>query len=122
MTQKTQARSPIMEAVHEAAADLHRHEFIDQRRMRKYELMCLEPVTGYDAQKIRSLRERYQLSQSVVRALPEGGKLWTAVTEGQALGTIYVHDARALWAKGTPGQAARVGQAHGDCRWPGWST
>ena len=50
-TQKTPARSPIMEAVHEAAADLHRHEFIDQRRMRKYDLMCLEPVTGVSAYK-----------------------------------------------------------------------
>ena len=68
-TQKTRARSPIMEAVHEAAADLHRHGFIDQRRMRKYDLICLEPVTGYDAQKIRSLRERYQLSQSVLASL-----------------------------------------------------
>ena len=66
---KTRAISPIMQAAHEAASDLHRLGFIDQRRMRKYDLMCLEPVTGYDAQKIRSLRERYQLSQSVLASL-----------------------------------------------------
>ena len=48
VAQKMPARSPIMKAVHEAAADLHRHGFIDQHRMRKYDLMCLEPVTGHD--------------------------------------------------------------------------
>lgn len=37
--------------------------------MRKYDALCLEPVTEFDAQKIRSLRERYQLSQSVLASL-----------------------------------------------------
>ncbi len=68
-TQKTKARSPIMEAVHDAATDLHRLGFIDQRKMRKYDALCLEPVTEFDAEKIRLLRDRYQLSQSVLASL-----------------------------------------------------
>ena len=58
-----------METVHEAAADLHKLGLIDQRKMRKYNLLCLEPVNSYDAQKIRLLREQYQLSQSVLASL-----------------------------------------------------
>lgn len=68
-TQKAKTRSPIMEAVHEAATDLHRLGFIDQRKMRKYDALCLEPVTEFDAEKIRLLRDRYQLSQSVLASL-----------------------------------------------------
>lgn len=68
-TQKAKARSPIMEAVHDAATDLHRLGFIDQRKMRKYDALCLEPVTEFDAEKIRLLRDRYQLSQSVLASL-----------------------------------------------------
>ncbi len=66
---KPKARTPIMEAVHEAATDLHRLGFIDQRKMRKYDALCIEPVSEFDAEKIRSLRERYQLSQSVLASL-----------------------------------------------------
>ncbi|WP_442594966.1 helix-turn-helix domain-containing protein [Parapusillimonas sp. JC17] len=68
-TQKAKAHSPIMEAVHDAATDLHRLGFIDQRKMRKYDALCLEPVTEFDAEKIRLLRDRYQLSQSVLASL-----------------------------------------------------
>lgn len=68
-SQKNKARSPIMEAVHDAATDLHRLGFIDQRKMRKYDVLCFEPVTDFDAEKIRSLRARYQLSQSVLASL-----------------------------------------------------
>lgn len=64
---KTQSR--ILEAVHEAAVDLHRLGFIDQRKMRKYDLLCLEPLPTYDSAKIRSLRDRYQISQSVLASL-----------------------------------------------------
>lgn len=69
MKAKTKAKSRILEAVHETAADLHRLGFIDQHRMRKYDALCLEPVPEYDSEKIRSLRERYQLSQSTLASL-----------------------------------------------------
>ena len=68
-THTAKVRSPIMEAVHEGATDLHRLGFIDQRKMRKYDALCLTPVADFDAEKIRSLRQRYQISQSVLAAL-----------------------------------------------------
>ncbi len=69
MTKKNKAQSRILEAVHETATDLHRLGFIDQRKMRKYDALCLDPIPGYDSEKIRSLRERHQLSQVVLASL-----------------------------------------------------
>jgi putative transcriptional regulator len=66
---KTKAKSPIMEAVHETAVDLHRLGFIDQRKMRKYEALCLDPIPAYNSEQIRTLRDRYQLSQAVLASL-----------------------------------------------------
>ncbi|RPE76840.1 hypothetical protein [Vulcaniibacterium tengchongense] len=42
----------ILEAVHETARDLHRLGFIDKRKMRKYDALCLAPVHEYDADKV----------------------------------------------------------------------
>lgn len=69
MTSKTKAKSRILEAVHETASDLHRLGFIDMRKMRKFEALCLEPVPQYDSEKIRALREQFQLSQAVLAAI-----------------------------------------------------
>ncbi|MEI6303989.1 MAG: DNA-binding transcriptional regulator [Betaproteobacteria bacterium] len=69
MTTKSKAKTPILEAVHETAADLHRLGFIDIRKMRKFDVLCLEPVPEYDSKKIRALRDHLQLSQSVLAAL-----------------------------------------------------
>lgn len=69
MTAKTKAKSLILDAVHETAGDLHRLGFIDQRKMRKYDALCLAPIPEYDSEKIRSLRDRYQLSQAVLASL-----------------------------------------------------
>lgn len=66
---KSTARSPLLQAVHDTAVDLDRHGFIDKRRMQKIEALCLEPVPAYDSASIRALRERFQLSQSVLAAL-----------------------------------------------------
>lgn len=65
----TKAKSRISEAVHETAVDLHRLGFIDKRKMRKYDALCLDPIPEYDSEKIRSLRDRYQLSQAVLASL-----------------------------------------------------
>lgn len=62
-------KSDILEAVHETASDLHRQEFIDQRKMRQYDALCLEPISDYDSEKIRSLRVRYKISQAVLASL-----------------------------------------------------
>lgn len=69
MTKKTSAKSRILEAVHETASDLHHLGFIDQRKMRKYDALCLDPIPEYDSKKIRALRDRYQLSQTVLASL-----------------------------------------------------
>ncbi|MBI2432793.1 MAG: helix-turn-helix domain-containing protein [Candidatus Hydrogenedentes bacterium] len=57
--------SRILEEVGETARDLYDAGFIDKRRMREYEALCLPPVPAYSARKIRALRQRNQLSQAV---------------------------------------------------------
>lgn len=69
MTVKTKPKSRIMDAVHEGAADLHRLGFIDKRKMRKYDVLCLEPVQTYDAEKVKALRDRLHLSQVVLASV-----------------------------------------------------
>lgn len=69
MTTKTKATSRILEAVHETAHDLHDAGFIDMRSMHRYDALCLEPVPGYSGEQIRSLRERYKISQAVFAAV-----------------------------------------------------
>lgn len=69
MTAKPKAASRILDAVHETATDLHEGGLIDMRRMRKYDVLCLAPVPEYSAQKIRDLRARNNLSQTVLAAV-----------------------------------------------------
>ena len=69
MTKKTRTKSRILEAVHETASDLRRLGFIDKRKMRKFDALCLDPVPAYDSEKIRALRDHLQLSQSVLAAV-----------------------------------------------------
>lgn len=68
MATKPKAKSRLLEAVHETAADLHQLGFIDKRKMQKYEALCLEPVPEYSASKIKALRARFNLSQTVLAA------------------------------------------------------
>ena len=69
MTSKRKTKSPIFEAVHETASDLHRLGFIDKRKMRKFDVLCLAPIPDYDSKKIRELREQLQLSQAVLASI-----------------------------------------------------
>lgn len=69
MAIKTKPKSRIFEAVHETAADLHRLEFIDKRKMLKYNALGLEPVPPYQSERIRALRESLKLSQAVLAAV-----------------------------------------------------
>jgi putative transcriptional regulator len=66
---RLQRGSAILDAVHETAVDLHSHGFIDQRKMRKFDLLCQVPIAGYDSVKIRALRARFNLSQSVLASV-----------------------------------------------------
>jgi putative transcriptional regulator len=69
MATKPKIKSPIFAAVHETASDLHRLGFIDMRKMRKYDALCLDAVPDYDSDKIRALREHLQLSQAVLASV-----------------------------------------------------
>ncbi|MGE0157136.1 MAG: helix-turn-helix domain-containing protein [Geobacter sp.] len=61
--------SQILAAVHETASDLHRLGFIDKRSMDKYEALCIPAVTDYTPDQIKTLRERYRISQAVLASM-----------------------------------------------------
>ncbi|MCL5796751.1 MAG: DNA-binding transcriptional regulator [Gammaproteobacteria bacterium] len=65
----TQYKSSIMESVHETAKGLYAGGAINKATMSKYDLMCLKPVEAYDAQKIKSLRQRLELSQALLSSI-----------------------------------------------------
>ena len=69
MTIKTKAKSQILDAVYETAADLHHLGLIDKRKMQKYAILCFEPIPAYDSKKIRALRAHLQVSQVVFAAV-----------------------------------------------------
>lgn len=54
--------------MHETARDLQQAGFIDMRRMRQYDALCLKPVSAYSSRKIRALRDRHRLSQADLAA------------------------------------------------------
>jgi len=62
-------KNRLLGAVHETACDLHKLGFINKRTMREYEVLCIEPVSAYSAEQIRSLRERHRLSQAVLASV-----------------------------------------------------
>jgi len=62
-------KSRLLSAVHETARDLNKLGVIDKHTMREYDFLCIEPVPAYSAEQIRSLRERYRLSQAVMAAV-----------------------------------------------------
>ncbi len=66
MTNKRIAKGTILEAIHETALDSHELGFINKRTIQKHDAFDIQPVPNYDQKKIRDLRDRYQLSQSVL--------------------------------------------------------
>lgn len=61
--------SRLLEAVHEAARDLNELTFIDKRAMNRYDALCIEPVPSYTPEQIRTLRDRYRISQAVLASI-----------------------------------------------------
>jgi putative transcriptional regulator len=61
--------SKILDAVRETASDLHKLGFIDKRAMESYDALCIPPVSEYTPEQIRSLRDRYHISQAVLAAV-----------------------------------------------------
>jgi putative transcriptional regulator len=66
---RKQPKSSLLEAVHETAEDLHKLGLIDKRTMREYDVLCVGEVSAYSPEQIRSLRERYRLSQAVMASV-----------------------------------------------------
>lgn len=62
-------KSRILEAVHDTARDLHEHGFIDKRAMNRYDVLCIEPVSAYSPEQIRTLRDRFRISQAVLASV-----------------------------------------------------
>jgi putative transcriptional regulator len=69
MSTKAKASKRILDAVHASARDLEKAGFINKRRMREYEALCMEPIPEYSSKKIRALRARHKLSQAVLASV-----------------------------------------------------
>lgn len=63
------SKSPILDAVHETAAGLHRAGVLDQVTMREFERLCVPPVEPLMPEEIRRIREDAQVSQAVFARL-----------------------------------------------------
>lgn len=66
MKNPKKAKSGILESVHATATDLHQLGFIDKRKMRLYDALCLEKIPQYSKTQIQTLRKRHHLSQAVL--------------------------------------------------------
>ena len=62
MVSKTIFKSPIFEAVHETASDLHRLGFINKAKMHQFDALCLDPISEHYFGKIRALSDSHQMS------------------------------------------------------------
>ena len=61
--------NPNFAPFNEADQGLHELGFIDKRKMRKSDVFAMQPIPKYDQNKIRALRDRFKLSQSVLAAI-----------------------------------------------------
>jgi len=62
-------KSRLLEAVHETARDLNELGFINKRALNRYDALCIEPVPAYSPEQIRTLRDRYRISQAVLASI-----------------------------------------------------
>ncbi|HEY4745429.1 MAG TPA: helix-turn-helix domain-containing protein [Desulfuromonadaceae bacterium] len=62
-------KSRLLEAIHESARDLNELGFIDKRALNRYDALCIEPVPSYSPEQIRTLRDRYHISQAVLASI-----------------------------------------------------
>ena len=69
MRAKPRSRSRVLDAVHQTAEDLRRLGFIDKRKQRQFDALCLPPIPPYDGEQIKALRERVKLSQAVLASV-----------------------------------------------------
>ena len=60
---KREAKSPLMESIHDVVIDMYESGDIDKTKMERFDLLCLKPIESYDSDKIKSIRKRFNLSQ-----------------------------------------------------------
>lgn len=65
MTTKPQFKSEAFEAIHSAAAGLHRSGVMNKRTMRDFDEMCLAAAPHFDAKAIVQIRRDARVSQPV---------------------------------------------------------
>jgi len=58
--------SDILNTVHETATGLHKQGKLDKQTLRQFDAMCLTPVNDFDANDVKALRSRFNLSQAVL--------------------------------------------------------
>jgi putative transcriptional regulator len=68
-TKKPKYTSRLFESVHESALDLYAAGFIDKRRMRLYDALCLPPIKPYTKTKVKKLRKNLDISQAVLASI-----------------------------------------------------
>ena len=65
MTSKAKFKSDAFEAIHSAAAGLHRAGVLDKATMRSFDESCLSAPPLFAAQQIKKIREQAHVSQPV---------------------------------------------------------
>ena len=61
-------KDSILDVMHETASDLTEAGVMDMTTMREFDALCLPKVESYDAEHIKALREKEQVSQAVFAA------------------------------------------------------
>lgn len=62
---KPRFRSDASEAIHSAAAGLHRAKVIDKKTMREYDDLCIEKAPEFGPREIAQIRKSVNVSQGV---------------------------------------------------------
>jgi putative transcriptional regulator len=58
MAKVVRAKNGLLKALHETAHGFENLGLIDQRQMRKLDVLCLEPVPDFDTERMKSLRSK----------------------------------------------------------------
>ena len=56
----------ILDTVHETASDLSELGFINKRKMDQYDILCQTDLPDYDSVRIKSIRKKLKMSQTVL--------------------------------------------------------
>ncbi|MEX3955742.1 putative transcriptional regulator [Trinickia symbiotica] len=62
---KPRYKSDLDEAIHSAAAGLHRARVIDKKTMREYDELCIADTPEFSAQDVANIRKNARVSQPV---------------------------------------------------------